>query len=560
MADPPLYAIAPIDRCYMLVGLVKASLGGDLRRRRRRGGDRRLLRRARGRWRREHARGHRRRRSRPSRSSRCSARAGRRHAAVPALDFDVHVSEPGGRHVYAIALSAQIMIEPARRAYDAETREKLVELFGAPERWATTTRSLVWHQADALVPAFTGRDHASASPCRPASTWRSPRRSTSTALPDGEVPLAFNFNGTVHYRGDDGRLQMSLVPVVVLGRVPAAGRALARADRPLLPAQRLDRAPGATRSRRSSARRRARGLPTLDACVAELLEDAVTSELVDTLLYEGYALYPVHAGRDEERDADAVRDRLPARLRADARQRLRPPRAAVRRRGRRRRGRRRGALPAPSGERHRAEAQRSLPVPATSRSAGCACARALEAIDRAERPAATGRVLRVENRTEVAGRARPRRGAAPFADLDAPLLAVEGGRFVSQLDAACDSVNTWPVLASPEDDVMLGAAIILPDHPQIAPESRGNLFDNTEIEEALVLHVQVLSDGERAEIERAGPGRARDDRARRRGHARGAAPAARARGAARPVTTSRRGRRRTCATRRAGCPRSRWTA
>jgi hypothetical protein len=57
------------------------------------------------------------------------------------------------------------------------------------------------------------------------------------------------------------------------------------------------------------------------------------------------------------------------------------------------------------------------------------------------------------------------------------------------------------VLASPEDDVMIGAAIVLPDHPQIAPESRGNLFDNTEIEEALVLHVHALSDRERAEIE-----------------------------------------------------------
>ena len=69
--------------------------------------------------------------------------SGRRHAAVPALDFDVHVSEPGGRAVYAIALTAQIMMEPARRTYDAETRAKLVELFGAPERWATTTRSLL---------------------------------------------------------------------------------------------------------------------------------------------------------------------------------------------------------------------------------------------------------------------------------------------------------------------------------------------------------------------------------------------------------------------------------
>ena len=52
---------------------------------------------------------------------------------------------------------------------------------------------------------------------------------------------------------------------------------------------------------------------------------------------------------------------------------------------------------------------------------------------------------------------------------------------------------------------MLGAAIVLPDHPQIAPESRGNLFDNTEIEEALVLHVQALSDEERAQLEHQDP-------------------------------------------------------
>ncbi len=44
---------------------------------------------------------------------------------------------------------------------------------------------------------------------------------------------------------------------------------------------------------------------------------------------------------------------------------------------------------------------------------------------------------------------------------------------------------------------MLGAAIALPDHPQLAPESRGNLFDNTEIEEALLLHIHSLSDSER---------------------------------------------------------------
>ena len=54
---------------------------------------------------------------------------------------------------------------------------------------------------------------------------------------------------------------------------------------------------------------------------------------------------------------------------------------------------------------------------------------------------------------------------------------------------------------------MLGAAIVLPDHPQIAPESRGSLFDATEIEEALLLHVHALSDDERDEIAAPGPAR-----------------------------------------------------
>ena len=52
----------------------------------------------------------------------------------------------------------------------------------------------------------------------------------------------------------------------------------------------------------------------------------------------------------------------------------------------------------------------------------------------------------------------------------------------------------------PDDRAVLGAAIVLPDHPEVAPESLGNLFDNTEIEEALLLHVQALSDSEREAI------------------------------------------------------------
>ena len=94
------------------------------------------------------------------------------------------------------------------------------------------------------------------------------------------------------------------------------------------------------------------------------------------------------------------------------------------------------------------------------------------------------------------------------------LIEASGGRFASPLErdgavgaavAACESVNTWPVLATPDDRVVLGAAIVLPDHPRIAPESLGGMFDNTEIEEALLLHVQTLSEAEREQITAADP-------------------------------------------------------
>lgn len=77
------------------------------------------------------------------------------------------------------------------------------------------------------------------------------------------------------------------------------------------------------------------------------------------------------------------------------------------------------------------------------------------------------------------------------------VLSASGGRFLSPLETGRESVNIWPVLASATDDTVLGAAIVLPDHPQLAPESHGSLFDNTEIEEALLLHIHSLTDAER---------------------------------------------------------------
>jgi len=113
--------------------------------------------------------------------------------------------------------------------------------------------------------------------------------------------------------------------------------------------------------------------------------------------------------------------------------------------------------------------------------------------------------LTVENRTPFAGGTRAEALEHSLISTH-PLLRVRGGTFVSPLEAPeCTNVNTWPVLAAPDDTAILGAAIVLPDHPQLAPESLGSLFDATEIEEALLLHVHALSDAEREEIANGDP-------------------------------------------------------
>jgi hypothetical protein len=134
-----------------------------------------------------------------------------RHAAAPMLALDLQVSEPTGRQVYMIALSIQLMIEPARRSYDASAHARLVELFGAPERWAVTTRSLVWTHLDVLVPAFTGSTTVSV-PVACQYDLELAAAKYLHALEDGEAPMALHFNGTIYYRDDRGGLQMVLVP------------------------------------------------------------------------------------------------------------------------------------------------------------------------------------------------------------------------------------------------------------------------------------------------------------------------------------------------------------
>jgi hypothetical protein len=121
--------------------------------------------------------------------------------------------------------------------------------------------------------------------------------------------------------------------------------------------------------------------------------------------------------------------------------------------------------------------------------------------------------LRVLNRTPLAESGARHRDAAVLCSLVSThvLLGVRDGAFVSLLDppecwreaaAACRNVGVWPVLVGAEgqNDTMLSSPIILYDYPQVAPESPGDFFDGTEIDEMLTLRILTLTDDEKRDM------------------------------------------------------------
>jgi hypothetical protein len=95
------------------------------------------------------------------------------------------------------------------------------------------------------------------------------------------------------------------------------------------------------------------------------------------------------------------------------------------------------------------------------------------------------------------------------------VVALTGARFVSLVDppewakpavAGCTNEHTWPVLVGgPAQDTLLSAPMVLPDFPEIAPESPNELFDGLENDEILSLRIQTLTDSEKAEARATDP-------------------------------------------------------
>ncbi len=125
------------------------------------------------------------------------------YAAAPQLTLRLRVRETSGAHVHAIALRAQIQIEPQRRRYAPGESARLVDLFGPPERYGDTLRPLLWTHVSALVVGFSGETDVELHiPC--SYDFAIAAHKYLTALADGEIPLILLFSGTVFVDGAQG--------------------------------------------------------------------------------------------------------------------------------------------------------------------------------------------------------------------------------------------------------------------------------------------------------------------------------------------------------------------
>lgn len=120
-------------------------------------------------------------------------------AAVPLVSCALEVSNPDPVvHVHSGLVRCQIQIETMHRDYSAEEQARLLDLFGEPERWGTTLKSMLWTHVAVTLPAFSERVTVDVPvPC--SFDFNLAATKYFDGLRAGDIPLDFLFSGTVFY-------------------------------------------------------------------------------------------------------------------------------------------------------------------------------------------------------------------------------------------------------------------------------------------------------------------------------------------------------------------------
>ncbi|MCW3099627.1 MAG: hypothetical protein JWL77_5245 [Chthonomonadaceae bacterium] len=133
------------------------------------------------------------------------------YAAGPTLLFKLAIKNAvPEEQIHSVMLRVQIRIEATKRTYDAQTKARLRELFGDPEQFGSTVKSLHWTNVVQTVPPFKG-SIVTDLPVVCTYDFDVVGAKYLYALEDGNVPLLFLFSGTVLYSCEGAGLQIAQI-------------------------------------------------------------------------------------------------------------------------------------------------------------------------------------------------------------------------------------------------------------------------------------------------------------------------------------------------------------
>ncbi len=133
------------------------------------------------------------------------------YAAAPLLNLKLHLTNrDANEQIQNVMLRCQINLEVTRRQYTDAEKARMFELFGEPERWGQTLKTMLWTHANVVVQPFSETTSIDLPvPC--TFDFNVAATKFFGGLETGEVPLLLLFSGTMFYRDEFGDLQIGQI-------------------------------------------------------------------------------------------------------------------------------------------------------------------------------------------------------------------------------------------------------------------------------------------------------------------------------------------------------------
>ena len=132
-------------------------------------------------------------------------------AAAPLLNLKLRLTNKDvDEQIQNVMLRCQINLEVTRRQYNDREKARMFDLFGEPERWGQTLKTMLWTHASVVVPPFSETTLIDLPvPC--TFDFNVAATKFFSGLEGGEVPLLLLFSGTMFYRDEFGDLQVGQI-------------------------------------------------------------------------------------------------------------------------------------------------------------------------------------------------------------------------------------------------------------------------------------------------------------------------------------------------------------